>query len=198
MKEKKPKIRSLDATRQKAGYWFVLPWVVGLLMFFVLPIFSSIRYSFSDVRIEPGEVVTEWVGIKNYSDALGADPDYINQLGESLSYVLYSVPLVVAFSLMIALLLNQKFRGRTFFRALFFSPIIFTASPVMSILEGSVVQMPFFTQGADDTTAFMQVFEQMNVCNLFYAVVFFTGDAACCAADGVIPGRSARGAGYAV
>lgn len=173
MKEKKPKIRSLDATRQKAGYWFVLPWVVGLLMFFVLPIFSSIRYSFSDVRIEPGEVVTEWAGIKNYSDALGADPDYINQLGESLSYVLYSVPLVVAFSLMIALLLNQKFRGRTFFRALFFSPIIFTASPVMSILEGSVVQMPFFTQGADDTTAFMQVFEQMNLPASIMSVISF-------------------------
>ena len=173
MKQKKPKIKSLEATRQKAGYWFVLPWVIGLLMFFVLPIFNSIRYSFSDVRIEPGNVVTEWVGIQNYADALGADPNYINQLGESISYVLYSVPLVVAFSLLIALLLNQKFRGRTFFRALFFSPIIFTASPVMQILEGSVVQVPFFTQGTEDSSNITQIFEQMNLPSSFMSVISF-------------------------
>lgn len=173
MKEKKRKIRSLEATRQRAGYWFVLPWVIGLLMFFVLPLFSSIRYSFSDVRIEPGEVVTEWVGLKNYNGAINEDPNYIDQLGESVSYVLYAVPLVVAFSLLIALLLNQNFRGRTFFRALFFSPIIFTASPVMSILEGDVVQMPFFTQGAEDTANFTQIFEQMNLPASVMSVISF-------------------------
>lgn len=173
MKDKKPKIKSLEATRQKAGYWFVLPWVIGLIMFFVIPIFSSIRYSFSDVRIEPGKVVTEWVGLSNYNAALNEDPQYVNQLGESISYVLYSVPLVVAFSLLIALLLNQNFKGRTFFRALFFSPIIFTASPVMGILEGSVVQMPFFTQGTDDTATFAQVFEQMNLPSSIMSVISF-------------------------
>ena len=173
MKDRKPKIKSLEATRQKAGYWFVLPWVIGLVMFFVLPIFSSIRYSFSNVRIEPGNVVTEWVGLSNYNAALNEDPQYVNQLGESISYVLYSVPLVVAFSLLIALLLNQQFRGRTFFRALFFSPIIFTASPVMGILEGNVVQMPFFTQGTEDTATFAQVFEQMNLPSSVMSVISF-------------------------
>jgi len=156
------KVRSLNAVQQRAGYLFVLPWVLGLLLFLVIPIFSSIWYSFANVKIEPNNINTSFIGIQNYKELLLEDPDYTDNLASSITYVLCSVPLILAFSLITAVLLNQKFKGRTLFRALFFSPIIISTSAVMKVLQGGMVKIPLFTKG-EELGELTQIITQLDL-----------------------------------
>lgn len=162
MKAIKARRSGLEIKRQRPGYWFVLPWVIGMLLFFIIPLFTSIQYSFSDVKIEPGEVIVHSVGFKNYNQILTVDADYVNQLAGSVGYVLGSVPLVIAFSLIIAVLLSRKFFARTFFRALYFSPIIFATSAVMKILENDPVNIPIYSNN-EELSDFLQIFTLMDL-----------------------------------
>ena len=162
MKAIKARRSGLEIKRQRPGYWFVLPWVIGMLLFFIIPLFTSIQYSFSDVKIEPGEVIVHSVGLKNYNQILTVDADYVNQLAGSVGYVLGSVPLVIAFSLIIAVLLSRKFFARTFFRALYFSPIIFATSAVMKILENDPVNIPIYSNN-EELSDFLQIFTLMDL-----------------------------------
>lgn len=162
MKAIKARRSALEIKRQRPGYWFVLPWVIGMLLFFIIPLFTSIQYSFSDVKIEPGEVIVHSVGLKNYKQILTVDADYVNQLAGSVGYVLGSVPLVIAFSLIIAVLLSRKFFARTFFRALYFSPIVFATSAVMKILENDPVNIPIYSNN-EELSDFLQIFTLMDL-----------------------------------
>lgn len=163
---------SFETKRQRPGYWFVLPWVIGMLLFFIVPLFTSVWYSFSDVKIEPGEVIVNFVGLKNYRQILLIDADYIDQLSGSVGYVLGSVPLVIAFSLIIAVLLSKKFFGRTFFRALYFSPIIFVTSAVMKILEEKPINIPIYSSN-EELTDFLQLFSFMDLPPAVLSVMTF-------------------------
>ena len=171
------KVRSLNAVQQRAGYLFVLPWVLGLLLFLIIPLFSSIWYSFADVKIEPSNINTSFIGLANYKKLLFEDPDYIDNLASSITYVLCSVPLILAFSLITAVLLNQKFKGRTLFRALFFSPIIISTSAVMKVLQGDKVKIPLFTSG-EELGELTQIISQLNldpsVTEIFTFILQFT------------------------
>lgn len=162
MKAIKARRSGLEIKRQRPGYWFVLPWVIGMLLFFIIPLFTSIQYSFSNVKIEPGEVIVHSVGLKNYNQILTVDADYVNQLAGSVGYVLGSVPLVIAFSLIIAVMLSRKFFARTFFRALYFSPIIFATSAVMKILENDPVNIPIYSNN-EELSDFLQIFTLMDL-----------------------------------
>lgn len=159
---KKKHTRSLESIQQRAGYVFILPWAIGLVLFFIEPLFNSVWYSFNEVRIEPGRILNTFVGIENFKKILFVDPSYLNELMSTVSEVLYSIPLIISFSLIIAIVLNQKFIGRGFFRAIYFIPIIFTASAVMSILEGKIVQIPLYSQGDSSLDYFTVFFAQME------------------------------------
>ena len=173
MREKKKHVRSLEAIHQRAGYVFVLPWAIGLLLFFAGPLFSSIWYSFNEVSIEPGQILTDFIGIKNFKEILLEDPTYVNELASSLSNVLYSIPLIIAFSLIIAIILNQRFFGRAFFRAVYFIPIVFTASSVMNILTGNTVHIPLYSEENGSLDYFTVFFAQMNLPSAFMSFISF-------------------------
>ena len=143
----KKRVRSLESVRNRAGYTFVAHWAIGLLMFFIVPLISSIWYSVNDVSINPGEVKTDYVGFSYFKDLFKTDPDYVDNLGESIGMMFYSLPIIIALSLILAVLLNQKFKGRTVFRAIFFLPIIIANSVVMDQLNSDVVTMPLFSSG---------------------------------------------------
>ncbi|MBE6776615.1 MAG: sugar ABC transporter permease [Ruminococcaceae bacterium] len=143
----KKRVRSLESVRNRAGYTFVAHWAIGLLMFFIVPLVSSIWYSVNDVSINAGEVKTDYVGFSYFKDLFTVDPDYVDNLGESIGMMFYSLPIIIALSLILAVLLNQKFKGRTIFRAIFFLPIIIANSVVMDQLNSDVVTMPLFSSG---------------------------------------------------
>jgi len=132
------KRRHRSYERQKAlwGFVYVLPWLIGFISFFVIPLFTSLRYSLSKVEVKEGGLHITFVGLNNYIHAFTVHTSFNRTLVESITNMIVNVPLIVVFSLFIAVILNQKFRGRTFARAVFFLPVIL-ASGIIANLESS-------------------------------------------------------------
>ena len=128
------KSRGIEELKSRYGLMFVMPWIFGLIMFFFFPLFQSIIYSFSDVVVSPGGVQTDWVGLKHFIEILKVDQNYTNELTTSLTDIIYSLPIILILSLVLAMMLNQKFRGRVFFRALYFLPVIIATGQVMKLV----------------------------------------------------------------
>lgn len=136
----KKKKSALSYERRKAlyGYGFISLWLVGTIIFFLIPLGKSLIYSFNEVSIGPGSLELEWKGLDNYIYAINSDPSYTDCLEQTLVETLWKTPLILIFSLFIAVVLNQKFRGRTLSRAIFFLPVIIATGPVIKIISGDI------------------------------------------------------------
>ena len=111
-------------------YLFMIPWVIGLLAFTIIPLISSLYFSFTDYGLI-GKA--NWVGTENYR-RMFADPRYLTSLSVTLRYVLWGVPLSLVFALLIALLLNRKISGISIYRAIYYIPSLFGGSVAIAIL----------------------------------------------------------------
>lgn len=116
------------------GMLFFLPWLIGFFAITAYPLVYSLVICFNQVQIKPGEIILEPVGWEYFRQAFAVDTEYPTKLLSSLASVLMGTPLVVVFSLVIALLLNRRFRGRTVYRIVFFLPVVIMSGPVMSEL----------------------------------------------------------------
>lgn len=132
--KKKRAPMSLERKTRVAGYIFLLPWLFGVLSFFIIPFFSSFWYSFCNVTLVDGLTVT-FNGVENYKHIFLEDAYFLQNLTSSLTSLLVDVPIITIFSFFVALILNQKFPGRTFARALFFLPVIVASSMVLKIIN---------------------------------------------------------------
>ena len=141
---KKKKYRSIENLKSRYGVMFTMPWIIGFVLFFAWPLIQSIWFSFCDVTLSKDGVVTKFTGLTNYNYFLNVHGEYDKWLSSALTSILYSLPIILLVSLVLALLLNQKFRGRLFFRALYFIPVI--------IATGVVVDLMFMTT-SDELTA---------------------------------------------
>lgn len=148
---KKSTKNSLERNRAKAGYTFIAHWVIGLLLFFIVPLVNSIIYGFNDIQVQPGGIESKFIGFKNYSDLLLKDATYLDDLRNSIGLMFYSLPIIIALSLILAVLLNQSFKGRTVFRAIFFIPVLLSNSVVMNLLNSELITMPLFSSGEAGT-----------------------------------------------
>lgn len=120
---KKRKPKSLEKSRARMGYVFVLPFILGFVFIYLPMIIQSLKISLS--KITPNPTTYEYIGFKNYKDALSYDnARFVQELGTNLGELLLDVPAIVIFSLFLAIILNQKMRGRAIFRAIFFIPVI--------------------------------------------------------------------------
>lgn len=106
-------------------------------MFFLIPLVKSLWYSFNTVTIEPGQIKVEWKGLAKYTYVLD-DAKFTAALGSTLIETLWKTPLILIFSMFIAVILNQKFRGRALARAVFFLPVIIVTGPVFKIINGDI------------------------------------------------------------
>lgn len=131
-------IRSQD---RLAGSLFFLPWVIGFLAITCYPLIYSVLISFNQVVIKPGSLTLEPVGFEYFRQALLADERFPLSLLNSVSSILLGMPLTVVFSLIIALLLSRKFRGRAFYRVIFFLPVVIMSGPVMTQLMSQTSAM---------------------------------------------------------
>lgn len=145
MKSFKKKRGGLEAMQQRYGYIFVTHWIFGLIVFFLVPLISSIIYSFSDMSIGAEGVKTDIIGFANYSEIVNKDPNYLNNLRDAIGEIFYSLPIIVSLSLILAVILNQEFVGRTAARAIFFLPVIIASSVIMVHMAGPHVNAPLFT-----------------------------------------------------
>lgn len=116
------------------GTLFFLPWLIGFFAITAYPLVYSLVICFNQVQIKPGEIELKPVGWEYFRQAFAVDTEYPTKLISSLASVLMGTPLVVVFSLVIALLLNRRFRGRTVYRIVFFLPVVIMSGPVMSEL----------------------------------------------------------------
>lgn len=137
---KAKKRRRLPYEKRKSlyGYGFIGIWLVGALIFFLVPLGKSLWFSFCEVSVNPGSLETRFAGLEKYSNVLWKDPEYTVLLEKTLLETLWKTPLILIFSLFIAVLLNQKFRGRALARAIFFLPVIIATGPVFRIISGDM------------------------------------------------------------
>lgn len=116
---------------KRLGFLFVLPFVLGVLLFKAFPFVMSFALSFTQYDlIDP----PEWVGLRNYEEMLSGDPLFRKSLGVTLTFALLAVPLRVGFALVVAQVLNFKLRGINAFRAAFYIPSILGGSIAVAVL----------------------------------------------------------------
>lgn len=128
------KKRKLHASvlRKLEGTLFIAPWIIGFLAFMVYPLAYSFYMSFHNVRILATGIDIKPVGVAHYKYILLENANLLyNQLFPFLRQSLIMLPIIIIFSLLVAIILNQKFAGRTVFRAIFFLPVIFTTGQVI-------------------------------------------------------------------
>ncbi len=121
------KAKTASRLREKEalkGYLFLLPLMFGLLMFFIIPMIDSVRMSVSDVSVSPDGRKMAFSGFGYFKEALFVSNDFRETATSSVLSMLLTTPLVMIFSFFMASVLNQKFRGRTFFRVVLFIPVI--------------------------------------------------------------------------
>ena len=119
------------------GLAFISPWIFGFLVFTLFPVLASVFYSFCDYDVLSKPV---WVGTLNYRDMI-SDSVFWKALGNTLYFALFSLPLGLVVSLLVAVMLNQSIRYRPLFRAIFFLPslipIVATSMIWLWILNGN-------------------------------------------------------------
>ena len=87
--QKKKRGASLDVKKARAGWLFVLPFIIGFVLLYLPIIYDSIKYSFHDIRIlTGGGFKLSWVGFENYSNALFVDPNFVQKLGQGISQLI--------------------------------------------------------------------------------------------------------------
>lgn len=154
MKKKTLSLRTKDAL---LGSAFMTPWLIGLLIFVMFPLFYSIWLSLCQVEFSANGIVTSFVGAQWYKEALTADANFIKDMTSTLKFIVFSTPMILVFSIVLALLLNRPLKGRAFFRALYFFPVIIISGPVMSKLMGNAA----FTIISPEQFAVYQVLQNL-------------------------------------
>ena len=139
------------------GILFLLPWIVGLVFIFFSAMMESLLYSFSRVHFigrgtgdaevrafidslnnfafQRGGLVLEWIGLRNYQYALFEHGTFNRVLVESIIGMSLDLPVIIIFSLLIAVMLNTKFKGNVFAKAVFFLPVIIASDAISTALS---------------------------------------------------------------
>ena len=133
---KKKKKLSLLQKRALTGFAFITPWLIGFLWFYVKSLIQAVRFSLSKMEmLESGGYTLKFTGLDNFKYALFQDPTYNQILATSIRDIVIDVPLIIFFSLFIAMICNGKFKGRTLVRAILFLPIIMNAGAINNAIE---------------------------------------------------------------
>ncbi|MCL1788844.1 MAG: sugar ABC transporter permease [Oscillospiraceae bacterium] len=148
------------------GYGFISIWIIGVILIFIGPLIMSIQYSFSETTLvsddnaaeygmDSAGIHLEWNNFRHFKYALTIDGKFSVGLVQTLGEMVPQVLMVLIFSLFVAVLLNQKFKGRTLMRAIFFFPVLIATGPVIMVINGTMS-----SQGASgDAAQFSTMFQ---------------------------------------
>ena len=123
---------SLDAKKARGGYYFVLPFLLGIVLIYIPILLDSIWLGFGKLVTTKDGAFYESHGFEYYKAAL-SNSTFVSKLLDGLQQLIFEVPAVIIFSLFIAVVLNQKMLGRAVFRAIFFVPVIISTGLMESI-----------------------------------------------------------------
>lgn len=149
MKHKKASL-GLSTRQNLYAYLFLLPWIIGVLVFFLLPMGNTIRYVFYKVTIGVEGLEYEYTGWTNFNTIFVDSPEAIRLIAGSLGNMFLRVIMVLFFSLLMAIILNQKFIGRSFSRMVLALPIIISSGVLLAVFKEdlfaqSAIQQADFT-----------------------------------------------------
>jgi ABC-type sugar transport system permease subunit len=128
----------LKTQRTLYGYVFVAPWLLGFVVLLAWPLLFALWISFREVR-ELSPLTTVPVGYANYEEAFVKDIRFLPRFWQTLGNLLVDLPIILVFSLGVALLVHRPLPGRAFFRAVFFMPVVIGSAWVIQSLVGQGV-----------------------------------------------------------
>ena len=168
---KKSKLTLLQKRNLK-GFLFIIPWLVGFIWFYARSLFLTTRFSFSKLSVNPsGGYDLEFAGLDNFIYAFRAHGTYKQILTSSVGNMLIDIPLIIFFSLFMAIMLNQKFKGRTLVRAIFFLPVILNSGAILDAMELARTMM---SGGVSNASKELIEAASENAVNLEYYIQMFS------------------------
>lgn len=138
---------NLKQRNSVVGYIFILPFIVGFLLFILSPIIQSVLFSINEIQLEARGFSLNFIGFENFNFIIREDTNYLEALYKSFFLMVRNVFWVLVFSFFAANLLNQKFKGRLIARVIFFLPVIISAGIIvkleqtnylLGVMEGSI------------------------------------------------------------
>lgn len=130
---KKKKKIGLTRHRARLGYAFICPFIIGFIFFMIKPLYQSLTMSLSAVDVSVNGFVMEWNNYGNYIRAFTVDPEFNRLLLTSIATMFYRSLATIVFSFFVALLLNQKFKGRALVRSIFFLCVILSSGVLVGL-----------------------------------------------------------------
>lgn len=160
--------------RGRSGYWFVLPFIIGLVLFFIPAFVESICYGFSEIQPPSegtGQYTMKFIGLGNYRQVLFVDPDFVREVVSSLGSLILSSVIIIIYSLLIATILNKNLRGKGIMRAFLFLPVVIStgiisrvdAANVLTSATGGVLTSGTETGGMFTSYDMLEAFKSMHI-----------------------------------
>lgn len=168
---KKPHI-SMAGKRAINGYLFVLPWLLGFMLFYVRSLYMTVEFSLNSMTVlNTGGYKLEFVGLQNYYEAFFSHATFKQTLTTSIGNMIIDVPLIIFFSLFVAMMLNRKMKCRGLVRAIFFLPVLLNAEAVSNALSMAAQMM---AGGLNSTSADMAAAAtSSSAVNMSYLIELF-------------------------
>jgi len=162
----------MKTRRAVNGWLFILPWFIGFALFYVRSLYQTIQFSLNELTVLPaGGYELDFVGLKNYITAFTGHGTFKQTLTTSLMNMVVDVPLIIFFSLFVAMLLNRKMKCRGLVRAIFFLPVLMNSEAISGTLEFAAQMM---AGGLNGTSAEMaEAASSGSAVNMAYFVALF-------------------------
>lgn len=164
---KRKKTIDLAKRRARVGYLFILPFIIGFIFFMVKPLYDSLKMSLSEVVLTTSGFQINWNNFENYKRAFTIDPEFNRMLVESISEMVFRSLATIVFSFFVALILNQKFKGRAFARSVFFLAVILSSGVLVGLEYNNslMAQLKETIEEAGNSNSVTQVLENILVSN---------------------------------
>ena len=124
---------SIKTRRAINGYLFILPFILGFLLFMIRPLIHSLWMSMCNVEIDATGFHNTWNSFQNYIKAFTVDAYFTRYLTEEFTKIVSHTAAILVLSLVVAIILNQEFKGRAFVRAVFFLPVILSSGVLVGL-----------------------------------------------------------------
>ncbi|MCO5185623.1 MAG: sugar ABC transporter permease [Anaerolineae bacterium] len=123
--------RKRERRETLSGYMFISPWLIGFLIFTLLPLIGSLYLAFTDYNLTSAP---EWVGLQNFETMFFNDPRYWKAVRATFYYVFAAIPARLTFALAVAMILDNHRRGIGFYRAAYYAPSIIGGSVAVALM----------------------------------------------------------------
>lgn len=179
--KKKKRATSLDKKKARAGWIFVLPFVIGFILVYIPIVYQSLFTSLTYRERVDGVLTYTFQGWKVYAEAFTSQlkgQTFLRVLLEGITDIVLDIPMILLFSLFMAILLNQKMAGRAAFRAIFFVPVILSTGIMNSIDAGAIDSYMGSTSGINDGSgqdAATEIVSALDVQKLFSGMAIGDG-----------------------